>query len=268
MPTEAVVRLTQGRAAEVLYKAARNPGTNTTLEASSLPSPTSPDATDDSSANANGEVNGSSDGGSGRNGKASLRFESQQFSLLRRESDKFNDGDMPRRPQESPPQAAASPSLLPPEPPPTPPRQPSLTPQPGTAPTTSSTEVGNPAGYSQQPDIRRDVEHEGKSTPPPPPLQPQPLPPSSSESSSTTEAPGWDGPEAAGFLIADGFLVPGKADGGVYLVLPTASEENGSPVAEGGGGGGGGGGGTAAAPTERIVRLTTPKRSVAESAFA
>lgn len=40
--------------------------------------------------------------------------------------------------------------------------------------------------------------------------------------------PSWDGslpPRAV--LVADGFLVPGKADGGVYVVIPSLSEEGG-----------------------------------------
>ncbi|CAN0493950.1 unnamed protein product, partial [Ectocarpus sp. 8 AP-2014] len=34
-------------------------------------------------------------------------------------------------------------------------------------------------------------------------------------------------------LIADGFLVPGKADGGVYLVVPAAAEERRATAAAG-----------------------------------
>lgn len=71
--------------------------------------------------------------------------------------------------------------------------------------------------------------------------------------------PSWDGslpPRAV--LVADGFLVPGKADGGVYVVIPSLSEE---------GGGGGedsqsGGRRQEQDYTEgRVVRLTKVKRS-------
>lgn len=250
MPGEALVRLTQGRAAEVQYKAARNTVVKPPGGADSNPSRTGQDSkngNDDSSIN--GAAASEDDGG----GKASLRFESQQFDLLRRESDRFNDGDISRRhPQERAPQQAASPSLLPPEPPPPPP--PASTPS-----RTLRARVQNPADYSPQ-EGERDSEHEAGSPPPPP------LP-----SSTAAELPGWDGPlpeEAAGFLIADGFLIPGKADGGVYLVVPTAAEEKGFPEAEGGEGGsrveGDRAGAAAAAGTaaaaERIVRLTSPKR--------
>ncbi|CAM9888636.1 unnamed protein product, partial [Scytosiphon promiscuus] len=263
LPTEALVRLTQGRAAEIRYKAGRNIAVDAARGADSLQSPTDRNGT----TTTNEGATASPDVG---DGKAALRFESQQFSLLRRESDRFNDGDMPRRPHESASQAAAaaSPSLRPPEPPPPPPPQlPRSAPPPRPAPAAAAAADENTADSSSQ-EPEREMEHEAKSAPPPPP----PRPSESDSESSSSVLPGWDGPtpeEAAGFLIADGFLIPGKADGGVYLVVPTAAEEKGFPVAGGGGGGSrlegdrdraGAGGGTAAGAAERIVRLTSPKR--------
>lgn len=76
-------------------------------------------------------------------------------------------------------------------------------------------------------------------------------------------SPGWDGPlpDEQALLVADGFLVPGKSDGGVYVVVPGGADKSGEGAGEGDGlrgqgdrGDGGGG--------DKIVRLTGIKRSV------
>lgn len=77
------------------------------------------------------------------------------------------------------------------------------------------------------------------------------------------DSAGWDRPlPEQAVLVADGFLVPGKADGGVYIVVPDGegqrkrrdgaarAEENGDRQSGGGVGG------------ERIIRLTSAKRLV------
>lgn len=74
----------------------------------------------------------------------------------------------------------------------------------------------------------------------------------------------WDGslpPRAV--LVADGFLVPGKADGGVYVVIPSLSEE-GTWRGDGGGGEDSQSGGRRREQDYadgRVVRLTKMKRS-------
>ncbi|CBJ49244.1 conserved unknown protein [Ectocarpus siliculosus] len=191
-----------------------------------------------------GETNGSAGGGA--HVQQPLRFESQQFSLLRLESDKFSDGDRPPRLRRET-EAAALP-----------------------LPVTGAGAGGAPQAppNTAEPSLLQDGRNAAgtsastQSPPPPPTL------------------PGWDGPlppeDGDAVLIADGFLVPGKADGGVYLVVPAAAEERRATAAAGLGvdgaarGGesraeGKAGAGAAAAagsipPEDRIVRLTNPKR--------
>ncbi|CAB1112476.1 unnamed protein product [Ectocarpus sp. CCAP 1310/34] len=234
----------RGREAELKYLATRNGSSSSSSSSSGR------QRQDSSTSRAN---EGGSDGlaGSGEtNGNAGgahvqqpLRFESQQFSLLRLESDKFSDGDCsPRKRRET--EAAALP-----------------------LPVTGAGAGGAPQvpPGTAEPSLLQDGRNAAGT--------------SASTESPPTTLPGWDGPllpeDGDAVLIADGFLVPGKADGGVYLVVPAAAEER---RAAGGGvgvdgaargresrAGGKAGAGAAAAvgssPTEdKIVRLTNPKR--------
>ncbi|CAN0182141.1 unnamed protein product [Ectocarpus sp. 6 AP-2014] len=247
VPAEAFVRLTQGREAELKYLATRNGSSSSSSnkQRQDISTSRAKEGGGDSLAGS-GETNGSAGGGA--HIQQPLRFESQQFSLLRLESDKFSDGDgSPRLRRET--EAAALPLPV--------------------------TGAGAGAGGAPQappdtaePSLLQDGRNAAgtsastQSPPPPPTL------------------PGWDGPlppeDGDAVLIADGFLVPGKADGGVYLVVPAAAEERRATAAAGLGvdgaarGGesraeGKAGAGAAAAagsspPEDRIVRLTNPKR--------
>ena len=239
MPAEALVRLTQGRAAELRYLARSNNNSDRPQEKNS--------GTVSGPIEGNHGSSSGSDAAAGGNGaatdsvgaavaKPALRFESQQFSLLRLESDRFNDGDGSRRPK---PQAVESP-------------------EPRLTTTAVQAKTGSATPSLEDPQQQEEKEEKGYAA---------------------AAVPGWDGPlpEHGAVLIADGFLVPGKADGGVYLVVPTAAEEKGFVAGVGSGadgagvdgsGGGGVGGvegkgtGTAAGAgtAERIVRLTGAKR--------
>ncbi len=210
VPSEALVRLTQGRAAELGYLA---------------------------------EVNGcNSTGDDAAGAKPALRFDSKQFSLLRRESDRFNDGDGSRRSRAKRLQAAA-------------------------AAASTAAAAGATAAAAESTLSKEEAEEYAVAA--------------EAGVDADAASPGWEGPlpEHGGVLIADGFLVPGKADGGVYLVVPppaaAASGKKGSAAGgtAGGDDGGARGGerGAGASPTgagaaaagERIVRLTGTKRCVA-----
>ncbi|CAN0095339.1 unnamed protein product, partial [Ectocarpus sp. 8 AP-2014] len=97
VPAEAFVRLTQGREAELKYLATRNGSSSSSSSSSSSNkqrqdiSTSRADEGGGDSLAGSGKTNGSAGGGA--HVQQPLRFESQQFSLLRLESDKFSDGD-------------------------------------------------------------------------------------------------------------------------------------------------------------------------------
>ncbi|CAM9577430.1 unnamed protein product, partial [Ectocarpus fasciculatus] len=244
VPAEAFVRLTQGREAELKYLATRNgsSSSNKNKERQEISTSRTNEGGGNSLADS-GETNGSA---GGAHVEQPLRFESQQFSLLRLESDKFSDGDVSPRPRPEP--EAALPLSV-----------------------TGAGTGGAPQAPCMASPSRLQDGRNAAGT-------------SASTQSPPTTLPGWDGPllpeDGDAVLIADGFLVPGKADGGVYLVVPAAPEERLAAAAaaasglgvEGAGRGGesraeGKAGAAAAAaaaasspPAERIVRLTNPKR--------
>ncbi|CAN0385800.1 unnamed protein product, partial [Ectocarpus sp. 12 AP-2014] len=244
VPAEAFVRLTQGREAELEYLATRNGRSSSSSSSSKQQQDSSTSWANEGGGDGlagSGETNASA---GGPHVQQPLRFESQQFSLLRLESDKFSDGDgSPRKRRET--EAAALP-----------------------LPVTGAEAGGAPQAPldTAEPSLLQDGRNAAGT--------------STSTQSPPPTLPGWDGPllpeDGDAVLIADGFLVPGKADGGVYLVVPPAAEE---PHAAGGGdfgvdGAARGGesraegkaaaGAAAAAgrspPGDRIVRLTNPKR--------
>ncbi|CAM9397274.1 unnamed protein product, partial [Ectocarpus sp. 4 AP-2014] len=243
VPTEAFVRLTQGREAELKYLATQNgSGSSSNKQRQDSSTSRANEGGGDSQAGS-GETNGNA---GGAHVQQPLRFESQQFSLLRIESDKFSDGDGSPRPRRET-DAVALPQPL---------------------PVTGAGTGGAPQAPpdTEEPSLLQDGRNATGT--------------SSSTESPPTTLPGWDGPllpeDGDAVLIADGFLVPGKADGGVYLVVPAAVEERRATAAAGAGvdgaarGGesraeGKAGAGAAAAagsspPEDRIVRLTNPKR--------
>lgn len=246
VPAEAIVRLTQGRDAELKYLATRNGSSSNSNSRNKQRQESSTSRTNEGGGDSlarGGEANGSA---GGARVEQPLRFESQQFSLLRRESDKFSDGDVSPRPRR---ETEAALQLL-----------------PVTGAGTGGAPQAPPGVANPSP--LEDGHNAAAGT-------------SASKQSPRPTLPGWDGPllpeDGDAVLIADGFLVPGKADGGVYLVVPAAAEERRATAAAGLGVGGAGRGGESRAegkggaaaatadagsspPAERIVRLTNPKR--------
>ena len=271
VPHAALVRLTQGAAAEARYRASVEnlEGSGSVTRDGSIVKDVDGDDNDGEGSRGGGDRGGGgNDGGSGGDKEMTplLRFGSAQFNLLRSESEKFNDRDKKKKIISSSSSSSNKNGDIDSN------RSNGMYPDPNAE---SMSGLDDPAAPEAAAAAAAAAVVRDSAAAAAPDGWVAVVGSESTSGGSASGDGGWDEavPEQA-VLVADGFLVPGKSDGGVYIVVPAGAEKAAarsvSRDSDGGGlgtreegmgrGRGREGGAGRSGSGERIVRLTCVKR--------